>query len=86
MKNDDNPAQGERRRHYAVREVFAQACVLLAPLIKGNDKTLNTSSFAMVHMVQDRFPELSGPEAHIVIVAIERLHRENRLQPLLDEK
>ncbi len=86
MTDDNSPAQGERRVHHAVREIFAQACVLLAPFVKGNDKALSTSSFAMVHMVQDHFPELSGSETHIVITAVERLHREDQLQMVLEKQ
>jgi len=83
MTNENKSAMDERRMHHAVREVFAQACVLLSPLVKDNDKTLSMSGFAMVHIVQDHFPELSGSEARIVIAAVERMHRENRLQALL---
>ena len=85
MTADNKLIQDERRVHHAVRDVFARACVLLAPLVKGNDKTLITSGFAMVHMVQGHFPELSGSEARIAITAVERLHRENRLQALLEK-
>ncbi len=62
-----------------------QACALLAPLVMGNNKSMNTSGFAMVHMVQDHFPGLSSSEARIVISTVERLHRENRLQTLLEK-
>ena len=86
MTTDDNRTiHGERRRHHAVREIFVQACILLAPFVKSNDKALNMSGFAMMHMMQGHFSELSSSEARIVIIAIERLHRENRLQPLLEE-
>lgn len=84
MENDNRPAGNERRVHHAVRGVFVRACVLLAPLIKENDKTLSTSGFAMAHMVQEHFPELTSSEARIIIAAIERLHREGRLQALLE--
>jgi len=53
--------------------------------MKDNDKALSTSGFAMVHIVQGHFPELSSSEARIVIAAVERLHRENRLQSLLGQ-
>jgi hypothetical protein len=85
MTNDNRFASDERRVHPAVRDVFVPACILLAPLMKDNDKTLSTSGFAMVHIVQGHFPELSGSEARIVIAAVERLHRENRLQALLEQ-
>lgn len=63
-----------------------QACVLLAPSVIGNVKSPRTSSFAMMHMVQGHFPELSSSEAHVIIVTVEHLHRENRLQTLLEEQ
>jgi len=85
MTNDNRPAKDERRVHNAVRDVFVPACILLAPLMKDNDGTLITSGFAMMHIVQGHFPELSGSEARIVITAVERLHRENRLQALLEQ-
>ena len=85
MTADNKLIQGERRVHHAVRDIFAQACVLLAPLVKGNDKALSTSGFAMVHMMQEHFPGLSGSEAQIVITTVECLHREKRLQALLEE-
>ncbi len=85
MTDDNRHAQGERRVHHAVREVFVQACMLLAPFVQNNDKSLNTSGFAMLHMVQDHFPALSSSEAKIVITTVERLHRECRLQALLEQ-
>lgn len=84
MTDDNKPAGDERRIHHAIRKIFAQACILLAPLMKENDKTLSISGFAMVHMVQEHFPGLSASDARIVIAAIERLHRENRLHALLE--
>lgn len=86
MADDNKFAQEERRVHHAAREVFARACVLLAPLVKSNDKAMNMSGFAMLHMVQSHFPGLSGLEAQVVITAVECLHRENRLQALLEKQ
>lgn len=79
---DDHVVQDERRIHPSARRIFVKACVLLAPLVESNE----ISPFAMMHMIRDRFPELSVAEAHIVIVAIERLHRERRLQTMLVEQ
>ena len=86
MTDDNRFARDERRVHHAIRDVFVPACILLAPLLKNNDKVLSTSGFAMVHIVQGHFPELSSSEARVVIAAIERLHHENRLQPLLEQQ
>lgn len=83
MTDDNKTAMDERRVHHAVRKIFAQACILLAPLMKENDKALSMSGFAMVHMMQEHFPGLSGTDARIAITAVEHLHRENRLQALL---
>ena len=82
MTSSYNPDVNERRVHHAVRDVFVQACILLMPLIKNNEKTLNMSNFAMAHILKDNFPELSNVEVHIIITTVERLHRENRLQAL----
>jgi hypothetical protein len=86
MKDDSSHTQAERRVHHAVRKIFVQACVLLAPYVKDNDKIFHTSSFAMLHVVQDRFPELSGSEARIAIATVERLSHEGRLQALLEKQ
>ncbi len=76
----------DRREHHQVREVFAQACALLAPIVAGNDTVKTFSNFAMAHMVQEHFPELSAAEVHIVIVTVEKLHKEERLQAILNKK
>lgn len=54
-KGDDRPAQGEQGARHMAREIFAQACALVAPLVKGNDKAMNTSGFAMLHVLKERF-------------------------------
>ena len=76
----------ERREHTQVREIFAQACELLAPVVAGNDTVKTVSNFAMAHMVQEHFPGLSAAEIHIVIVTVEKLHREERLHAILNKK
>lgn len=76
----------ERREHHQVREIFVHACELLAPIIAGNDTVKTFSNFAMAHMVQEHFPELSAAEVHIVILTVEKLHREERLRAILNKK
>jgi len=85
MTNDCGSVKDERRTHHAVRDVFLQACALLTPLMKENDKALSTSNFAMTHIVQEHFPELSSSETRVVIAAVARLHCENRLQSLPEQ-
>ena len=84
--NTTSPTDSERREHHQIREIFAQACTLLAPIVAGNDTVKTISNFAMAHMVQEHFPELSAAEIHIVIVTVEKLHREERLQAILSKK
>lgn len=76
----------ERREHHQVREIFVHACELLAPIVAGNDTVKTISNFAMAHMVQEHFPELSAAEINIVIVTVEKLHREERLHAILNKK
>lgn len=76
----------ERREHHQVREIFVHACELLAPIVAGNDTVKSISNFAMAHMVQEHFPELSAAEINIVIITVEKLHREERLHAILNKK
>lgn len=76
----------ERRENHRVREIFAQACALLAPVVAANDNVKTVSNFAMAHMVQEHFPELTSAEVHIVILTVEKMHREERLQAILNKK
>jgi hypothetical protein len=79
-------AEKERRRHHQIREVFVRACELLAPVLAGNDIAPTVSSFAMARMVQDHFPELKAAEVHVIVVTVEKLHREERLHAMLNKK
>jgi hypothetical protein len=74
----------ERRKQHQVREVFVRACELLAPIVAGNDIVKTVSNFAMSLMLLEHFPELTSAEAHIVIVTVEKMHREKRLHAILN--
>lgn len=76
----------ERREHPQVRAVFVRSCELLAPIVAQNDKAKTVSNFAMAHMLTAHFPELSSAEVHIVILTVEKMHRENRLSSILAQK
>lgn len=76
-------AAPERREQHQVREIFVRACDLLAPIVAGNDIVKTVSSFAMSLMLLDNFPDLTSAEAHIVIVTVEKMHREERLHAIL---
>lgn len=85
MADDDSSKRAERRVHHEVREVFVRACALLAPFFKGDAEVHGVSKFAMIHILGDRFPTLSSAQAQIVILTVERLHRDGRLQSLLEQ-
>ncbi len=70
----------ERRQYPRVREIFLQACDYLAPLIAGNAQVKTVSNFAMTHMLQEHFPDLSTEEIHIVIVTAEKMYIAGRFQ------
>jgi uncharacterized tellurite resistance protein B-like protein len=84
--NNTPPAASERREHHNVREIFAQACALLAPVVAANDTVMTVSRFAMTHMLQDHFPELSPTEINVAIATVEKVHREERIQAILNKK
>lgn len=86
MMNTKPVSPTERREYPQVREIFLQACALLAPIVAANEQVKTFSNFAMAHMVQDHFPSLSSSEVHIVIVNVEKMHREKRLHALLNKK
>lgn len=61
----------DRRLHAQVREVFDDACALLAPM-KLAIKQGYISEFALTHIVHDRFPDLTSEEVEILILAVRR--------------
>jgi len=73
----------ERRQHHALRRVFVQCCVYLAPIVVANAKVATVSNFAISHMLIAEFPDLSATEAQIVIMTVERLHRQQQLDDIL---
>lgn len=75
MTDINSPVQPERRTHHKVRKVFSEACVLIAPMLVSSGNPLNMSNFAIAHMLQNHFPELSHAEVHVLITAAERLYR-----------
>lgn len=84
--NATAPIGNERRTHPRVREVFVNACALLAPIVASNDRVKTMSNFAMAHMLQEHFPELDTSEIHIIIATAEKMHREERLNAILNKK
>lgn len=75
----------ERREQPQVRAVFVRSCKLLAPLVAQNAKVKTVSNFAMAHVLIEHFPELSSPEIHIIILTVEKMHRDNRLDSILEQ-
>ncbi len=83
---NNNQTLSERREHHRVREIFVQACELIAPVIAANDNIKTLSNFAIARMLTQHFPGLSASEVQIVIITAEKLHREQRLHAILNKK
>ncbi len=62
--------QTERRVHHKVREVFTEACALIAPSLgKGGMPDASAAS-----ILRQRYPELSALEIHVLVTAAVRAH------------
>ena len=70
----------ERREYHHVREIFEQCCALLAPVVASNTDVISVSNFGMSHVLMGHFPELSSAEINIVVLTVEKMHRNGRLQ------
>lgn len=80
---DCSHASGFGRERHQVRAVFVRCCELLAPHFVANDHAKTVSTFAMGHMLIEHFPQLSSAEVQIVIMTVERLNQDRRLQSVL---
>ncbi len=65
------PGRPERHIHHRVRAVFGEATLILAPLLAG----AGVSGFALVHLLRDRFPDLSEEQITIPSAAAHRLRQ-----------
>ncbi len=61
-------AQTERRVHHKVREVFVEACALIAPGLGKGDLSDATAA----GILRQRYPELSALEIHVLVTAAAR--------------
>ncbi|MBI5331441.1 MAG: hypothetical protein HZB71_12610 [Betaproteobacteria bacterium] len=87
MTQDSTPLStdwSERRVHHKVREVFTQACALLAPHILNTEAPV--SALTLARMVRNHFSDLSDAEIHVLITAVVRMREEQRLQAILESK
>lgn len=83
--NTTSTADAERRQHHQVRAVFVRSCEMLAPYVADNEHVKTVSNFAMGHMLIEQFPELSSADVNIIIMTVEKLHRERRLRSILNQ-
>jgi len=74
----DESGQYERRVHHEAREVFEQACVLLAPYIQEGGGGFHMSRFGLTHVVSEHFPSLPRQQVSVIIAAVENYYRNNR--------
>ena len=68
--------QEDRRSHHRAREIFAEACALLVPMLASGPAV---SGFALGRAVHDRFGDLDAMEVDTLVNAIRRLHRAGQL-------
>lgn len=83
--NTTFPEPADRPVPHQVRDVFESACRFLAPVMAGNDQVITISNFAMTHMLNDRFPDLSQAEIQIVILTVQKIHRSERIHSILNK-
>ena len=76
----------ERREYHHVREIFEQCCALLAPVVASNTDVISVSNFGMSHVLMGHFPELSSAEINIVVLTVEKMHRNGRLQAMVTKE
>lgn len=60
--------QTERRVHHKVREVFAEACALIAPALAHGAPEASAAN-----ILRQRYPELSALEIHVLLTAAARV-------------
>ena len=77
---DFKPDQGQdRRNHHRVREIFIEACALIAPFFARENRWGNSTLDHLAYrVVRDHYPELSVEEVHVLVVASRRVHEESR--------
>lgn len=61
-------AQTERRVHHKVREVFSEACALIAPALAQ----AGAPDASVANILRQRYPELSALEIHVLLTAAAR--------------
>lgn len=86
MMNNNLATTSERRQHPEIRQVFVDACDILAPIVASNAKLKTVSAFGMARMLVDYFPTLTAEQAHIVIATAEKLYYDKRLHAILNKK
>ncbi|NMG65045.1 hypothetical protein GPA19_08805 [Azoarcus indigens] len=65
----------ERRRYLNVRDIFEEACNLVAPFFAPENRWANvTLDHLAYRVVRDHYPDLSFEEVHVLVVAARRVH------------
>jgi len=55
-------------------------------MVADNSSTVAVSNFGMSRVLAGHFPELTSADIHIVILTVERMHRQGRLQTMVTRK
>lgn len=68
-------ATEERRKHVRLREIFAEASVLVAPFFAPENRWGNSTLDHLAYRaVRECYPELSYEEVHLLVVAARRVY------------
>ena len=71
----ETSSQQDRRQHHHVREIFEDACQLIAPFFATENRWGNaTLDHLAYRVIREHYPELAFGEVHVLVVAAKRLH------------
>jgi hypothetical protein len=81
----ESTLQQERRQFHHVREIFEDACQLIAPFFASENRWGNaTLDHLAYRVVREHYPELAFAEVHVLVVAAKRMHSGHTQQRGLD--
>lgn len=71
----ESTTQQDRRQYHHVREIFEDACELIAPFFAPENRWGNSTLDHLAYrVVREHYPELAFAEVHVLVVAAKRLH------------
>lgn len=75
----DQQAGEERRASHNLRVIFESACLITAPFFDSTQGWGHVSlTFSALHVLRERYPELTQQEVAILYAGVERFHKFRR--------